>query len=179
MRAGGQRRLARICLRGSGWLLVSASVLLAGVDAHAHAKHVHHRQHQARIADRKHSSTAAVEQSAAMVLLPTARPGLADLSPDLAAVKQALDLIKQGEIRAATEIEKSATNPVARKLIEWALLRRADGVEIQRYVDFHCQPRLAGQSVPAQASGINIVAGWSGRSCCTQINRQRALKPDW
>ena len=110
--------------------------LLASVDAHAHAKHEHHRQHQAQAEGSKHGSSALIKRSATAVPLPTARPALADLSPDLAAAKQALDLIGRGESLAAAAIEKSIANPVARKLVEWALLRRADGVGFQRYDAF-------------------------------------------
>jgi soluble lytic murein transglycosylase len=61
---------------------------------------------------------------------------VADLPPDLAAAKQAIDLIGRGEILAATAIEKSTANPVISKLIEWSLLRRAAGVGFARYDAF-------------------------------------------
>lgn len=135
MRAGAQKWLGRICRRGSGLLLVSAMALLVGVEAHAHAKHQHPRQHQARAERPKRRSTAAVEPSAA-VPVPAVRPVLANLSPDLAAAKQALDLINRGKSLAATDIEGATANPVARKLVEWALLRRADGIGFERYDAF-------------------------------------------
>lgn len=134
--AGAQRWLQRICLHGSGWLLISAITLLASADAQAHFKHHRHYRHQARAEVRKRGSWAAVERHETAVLVPTARPALADLSPDLAAAKQALDLIGRGESLAVTAIEKSTANPVVRKLIEWALLRRADSVSFQRYDTF-------------------------------------------
>jgi soluble lytic murein transglycosylase len=65
-----------------------------------------------------------------------ARPALANLSPDLAATKQALDLIGQGKVLAATALEKSISNPAARKLIEWTVLRQAHGIGFQRYEAF-------------------------------------------
>lgn len=109
---------------------------LASADAHAHARHEHHRQHQARAEGRKHGSIAALGRKATAIPLPAARPALADLPPDLAAAKQAIGLIAQGQMLAATTIEKSIANPVARKLVEWSLLRRADGVGFQRYDAF-------------------------------------------
>jgi soluble lytic murein transglycosylase len=156
VRAGAQRWLTRICLRGAGCFLVSVA-LLVSVDAHphlhahakhadahathaqAHARHGHHRHRQARAEGRKgrkHGAMAAGKQNATAVPLPTARPARADLPPDLAAAKQAIDLIGQGESLAAAAIEKSTANPVARKLIEWALLRRADGVGFAPYDAF-------------------------------------------
>jgi soluble lytic murein transglycosylase len=109
--------------------------LFVCIDAHAHAKHQHHRQHQAKAEGRKHHAVPAVERNTT-VHLPTARPTLADLSPDLAAAKQALDLIDRGESLAARAAEKSIANPATRKLIEWALLRRAEGIGFERYNAF-------------------------------------------
>jgi soluble lytic murein transglycosylase len=59
------------------------------------------------------------------------------LPPTLAAVRQAVELIDSGKFDDATTLEKSVDDMVARRLIEWALLRRADnGVRFQRYADF-------------------------------------------
>jgi soluble lytic murein transglycosylase len=128
--------LARNSFRGFGWLLVSATILLVSVDAQAHAKDHHHRQRQTRADRHKHRLIAVIKQNAKPIPQPTARPGLADLSPDLAAAKQAIDLVIRGEVLAATATEKSIADPVARKLVEWVLLRRAGGVGFQRYDSF-------------------------------------------
>jgi soluble lytic murein transglycosylase len=117
-------------------LLVSVLALPANVNAHAHARHEDHRHHLTRAEGRKDRSAAVIELSATTIPLPMARPTLADLPPDLAAAKQALDVVGRGEVNAATAIETSIANPVAQKLIEWALLRRADGVRYQRYEAF-------------------------------------------
>ncbi len=74
--------------------------------------------------------------SGAETTLPIARPTSTNPTPDLAAAKQALDLIGRGERLAVTAIEKSTADPVVRELIEWALLRRADSVSFQRYDTF-------------------------------------------
>ena len=75
--------------------------------------------------------------SGAEITLPIARPASTNLPPDLTTVKQALDLIGRDKLVEATAIEKSISDPVAKKLIEWALLRRADsGVSFQRYNAF-------------------------------------------
>ncbi|MGA8615441.1 MAG: lytic transglycosylase domain-containing protein [Xanthobacteraceae bacterium] len=75
--------------------------------------------------------------SGAEITLPIARPTSTNLPPDLTTVKQALDLIGRDKLVEATAIEKSTSDPVAKKLVEWALLRRADsGVSFQRYNAF-------------------------------------------
>ncbi len=111
-------------------------ILAPSVDARAHAKHEHHHRHQARAEPHKHRSPTTIQQNALAIPSPTARPALANLSGDLAAAKKAIDLASRGEVSAATAIEKSIADPVARKLVEWTLLRRADGVGFQRYGAF-------------------------------------------
>jgi soluble lytic murein transglycosylase len=69
--------------------------------------------------------------------LPKARPALADLPPELAAVRQAFDLIRKGKFEEATAVQGSIADPVAKKLVEWMLLRRGDSnVGFSRYVAF-------------------------------------------
>jgi hypothetical protein len=59
------------------------------------------------------------------------------LSRDLAAVMQANELVRQGKAQDATALAASIDDPVAAKLVEWALLRRADGAAgFERYVAF-------------------------------------------
>jgi soluble lytic murein transglycosylase len=49
------------------------------------------------------------------------------LSGDLAAVKQALELVRKAKTGEATAIKNSISDPVARKLVEWLILRHPDG----------------------------------------------------
>jgi len=49
------------------------------------------------------------------------------LSGDLAAVKQAIDLMREGKTGEATGIKKSIDDPVARKVVEWLILRHPSG----------------------------------------------------
>jgi soluble lytic murein transglycosylase len=53
-------------------------------------------------------------------------PADLSLTPDLAAVKQAIELIRQHKFSDATTLASSINDPVARKLIEWMLLRDPD-----------------------------------------------------
>ncbi len=56
---------------------------------------------------------------------------------DLAAVKQAVDLIGKNRQDEATAIEGTISDPLARKLVEWAILRSEDGSnDFSRYAAF-------------------------------------------
>jgi soluble lytic murein transglycosylase len=57
---------------------------------------------------------------------------------DLAAVKQALDLVRRGNTDAATVIERNLRDPVAAKVVEWVILRSdADrGMSFERFAAF-------------------------------------------
>ncbi len=48
------------------------------------------------------------------------------LSPDFAATKHAIELIRHGRFNDATTLAASISDPAAQKLIEWALLRNSD-----------------------------------------------------
>ena len=56
---------------------------------------------------------------------------------DLSAVKQALDLVRKNRQDEATAVANSITDPLARKLVEWAILRSEDGSsDFSRYSAF-------------------------------------------
>ena len=100
--------------------------LLSGLDARASPE-------RTKAAQIKHAPPAP-KQNATVVPLPAARPTVADLPPDLKIVKQALELVRGDKLAEATALEKSVSDPVAQKLIEWALLRQTDGgVGSKRY----------------------------------------------
>jgi soluble lytic murein transglycosylase len=48
------------------------------------------------------------------------------LSPDLAATKQAVELVRHRKFSEADTVAATISDPVARKLVEWALLRESD-----------------------------------------------------
>ena len=59
------------------------------------------------------------------------------LSPDLAATKQAIALVRQGRFADATTLAASINDRVAQKVVEWALLRNSDGTAgFDRYAVF-------------------------------------------
>jgi soluble lytic murein transglycosylase len=56
---------------------------------------------------------------------------------DLSAVKQAIELVRKNRQDEATSVESSIVDPVARKLVEWVILRSEDGSsEFARYAAF-------------------------------------------
>lgn len=58
-------------------------------------------------------------------------------SGDLAAVKQAIDLVRKGKTREATALEKTIGDLAAQKLVEWFVLRHPDGeANFGRYATF-------------------------------------------
>ena len=59
------------------------------------------------------------------------------LSGDLAAVKQAIDLLRKAKTGEATVIEKTIGDPAAQKLVEWFILRHPDAeASFGRYAAF-------------------------------------------
>ena len=56
---------------------------------------------------------------------------------DLAAVKQAIDLVRKNRQDEATDVERTITDPLARKLVEWVILHSEDGSnDFARYAAF-------------------------------------------
>jgi peptidoglycan lytic transglycosylase len=64
-------------------------------------------------------------------------PTVATSPLDLTAVKQAIDLVRKNRQDEATNVENSITDPLARKLVEWVILRSEDGSgDFSRYKGF-------------------------------------------
>jgi len=56
---------------------------------------------------------------------------------DLTAVKQAIDLVRKNRQGEATDMERTISDPVARKLVEWVILHSEDGSsDFARYAAF-------------------------------------------
>ena len=155
VRAAGQQRLTRTRRRVVLWLLVSAMAALGTADAFAGPRLKHVPAHRSKVAEANHHNhrsapdakrTAAARQSertraAPMIVpsipLPIPRPAAASLPPDLAATKQAIELVRQGKPSDVTLIETSIGDPVAQKLVEWTLLRHPESeVRFERYTAF-------------------------------------------
>ncbi len=155
MRAPGGRWLGRTRGCALVWLLSLATVALGTADALAAPRHKQVPVHRSKVAEAKqhrHRSVPDAKRSAAarqsernraahMVVpnipLPVARPAAASLPPDLAATKQAIELVREGKPTEATLIAKSIGDPVAQKLVEWSLLRHPESeVRLERYEAF-------------------------------------------
>lgn len=65
-----------------------------------------------------------------------AMPATTASAEDIAAVKKAADLIRSGKTDEATKVEKSISDPLAHKLVEWLILRGDDGAGFDRYAAF-------------------------------------------
>ena len=142
------------------WLLASAVAALGTDEAWPAARHHHapthlkhaqvHRSKAAEARHYKHGSKhskryARLRQSkrhhvaratVPSVSSPVERPA-ASLPPGLAAVKQALELVRLHKAREATALATSFGDPVAQKLVEWALLRHAESeARFERYATF-------------------------------------------
>ncbi len=155
VRAAGQQRLTRPRRRAVVWLLALAVAALGTADALAAPRHKHVPAHRSKAAEaerHKHGSAPDAKRSAAArksvrnrtaravvpsIPLPSPRPAAASLPPDLAATKQAIELVRQGKPGDATLIATSIGDPVAQKLVEWTLLRHPESeVRLERYEAF-------------------------------------------
>jgi len=69
---------------------------------------------------------------------PLAPATTASTSPlDIAAAKQAIELVRKNRQDEATGVEAQITDPLARKLVEWVILRSEDGThDFSRYAAF-------------------------------------------
>ena len=155
VRAAGRQRLTLPRRSAVVWLLASAVAALGSADALAASPHKHVLAHQIKAAEvkqHKHRSASDAKRSGAAqksvrnrtvravvpsIPLPIARPAAASLPPDLAATKQAIELVRQGKASEATELAVSIGNPAAQKLVEWTLLRHPESeVKFERYTAF-------------------------------------------
>jgi soluble lytic murein transglycosylase len=150
-----QPRPGRIMNRAAVWLLALAIVVLVAphVGAAASHKHVpaqprkaartdHHKGGPAPQTKRGGTARQSQHKGAHPIPLPIDRPAAADapvvvLPPELAATKQAIDLVRQRRIGEATALAASTGDPLAQKLVEWMLLRRPDSeAGLERYSVF-------------------------------------------
>jgi soluble lytic murein transglycosylase len=100
------------------WLLASALAAVGTPDASARHKHVsQHRKKAVEVEQHKHRIDSAVESTT-------------PLPPDVAAAKQAIELVRRHKSNDATMLAASSGDPVVKKLVEWALLRRFDTAKL-------------------------------------------------
>jgi soluble lytic murein transglycosylase len=96
-------------------LLASALAVLGTVDALSTARHKHRSPHPKKAVEAEQHKHR-VEKSAVESTTP--------LPPDLAATKQAIELVRRHKTKEATTLAAGSGDPVVAKLVEWALLHR-------------------------------------------------------
>jgi soluble lytic murein transglycosylase len=71
-------------------------------------------------------------------VVPLAVATTASTSPlDITAIKQAIELVRKGHADEASDIERTISDPLGRKLVEWIILRSDDStVDFSRYAAF-------------------------------------------
>jgi len=138
-------------LRPLSCLLTLAALALCSTDAAARASHkAHHDKRSHEATGARHHNSAGLKKDrhakhvraerrkttrSSDVLSPVA--DTPPLSGDLAAVKNAIDLTRKAKISEATAIEETITDPAARQLVEWFILRHAEGdTNFRRYAAF-------------------------------------------
>jgi soluble lytic murein transglycosylase len=106
--------------------------------ADAGHKHAGHKRHAAHKKGRHAAHVAAARRkSARSTDAPAPAATTAPLSGDLAAVRQAIDLVRKAKTGEATAIGKTIGDPAAQKLVEWFILRHPDGeANFNRFASF-------------------------------------------
>lgn len=116
---------------------------------HEAASEKEHHKHEAASEKKHHKHEAAPETKRVdhvvgpRTLLPSDEPAAENsapdppLAPDMAATKQAIDLVRQRKFGDAAALAASIGDPLAQKVVEWALLREPDNAAgFERYTAF-------------------------------------------
>ena len=137
--------------RSLSCFLSLAVLAVFATDAAARGSQKHHpskkARHEAGVRHHRHAESkknghaahaASAQRGATLSGEPSRQSAAASpLSGDLAAVKDAIDLARKGKISEAIAIEKAISDPAARKLVEWFILRHPDAdATFSRYAAF-------------------------------------------
>jgi soluble lytic murein transglycosylase len=97
----------------------------------------HHRHAALKKARHAKHIVAAQRKSTHSSDAPPSGAEAAPLSGDLAGVKNAIDLARKAKTSEATAVQKTIGDPVARKLVEWFILRHSEAdAKVNRYAAF-------------------------------------------
>src|SRR6516225_6455508 len=146
---------------------------------HRAATNASHRHKAAKADSHKHQSQTEAKHSerapGPRVLLPSNSTSMGDLppapqlSPDLAAVKQAIRLVRQHKFNEATTLAASINDPAAQKLVEWSYLRDPESpAGFDRYNAF-LQTNAAWSSMPLRRRAEATL--WQERRDATTVLR--------
>ncbi len=140
---GGDARSHRKGLRRKRALVsvfASISIVLGGSAAYSAPAHKHIHPHRSGAAKSQHHQKPKRIEHAVGPRLPLHAAGAEtapELAPELTTIKQALALVRQRKFGEAKTLAISIGDPVAQKLVEWALLRHPDNlVGFDRYESF-------------------------------------------
>jgi soluble lytic murein transglycosylase len=133
------------------------------------------RKHHAAHKKSKHAATArrkSAESIDASAPAATATP----LTGDLAAVRQAIDLVRKSKTGEATAIGKTIGDPAAQKLVEWFILRHPDGeANFNRFAAFIADnPHWPSMSLFRRRAEVRL---WQERSDAATVRRFIAGQP--
>ena len=130
------------------WLLASAMAALGTAEASSTPGHKDVPPHRSKAAKTEHHKLGSLPKAkhserAVGPRIRLSQPTADNLAPapqlsrDLAATKQAIELVRQRKFSDATTFAGSISDPVAQKLVEWAFLRNSDGTAgFDRYASF-------------------------------------------
>jgi soluble lytic murein transglycosylase len=122
------------------WLLTVGLAALGTGDALSASRHKDiraHRSKSAAAAGHKRGMALDAKRHTTPSQSDESHEAVTSLPPDLDAAKQAIALIRKSKWKEATALAASISDPVAQKLIEWALLRSSDSpAGFERYVAF-------------------------------------------
>ena len=122
------------------WLFAFSSAALGTGDALSASRHKDiraHRSKSAAAAAHMRGKTLDAERHTAPSESEKSQQAVTILPPDLDAAKQAIALIRKSKWKDAAALAASVSDPVAKKQIEWALLRSSDSpAGFERYVVF-------------------------------------------
>src|SRR5258707_2964938 len=124
---------------------------------HQAAQKTHKKSKHAAAARRKSAKSTDTSDTSAPAA--TAAP----LTGDLAAVRQAIDLVRKGKTGEATTVGKTIADPAAQKLVEWFILRHPDGeANFNRFAAFIADnPHWPSTALFRRRAEVRL---WQGRS---------------
>ena len=135
------------------------------------------RKHQAAHKKARHASTAAAARRKSTKSTDAAPAATAaPLTGDLAAVRQAIDLVRKGKTGEATAIGKTIADPAAQKLVEWFILRHPDGeANFNRFAAFIADnPHWPSMALFRRRAEVRL---WQERSDTATVRRFIAGQP--
>ena len=136
------------------------------------------RKYQAAHKKAKHAANtaAARRKSTKSTDAPAPAATAAPLTGDLAAVRQAIDLVRKGKTGEATAIGKTIADPAAQKLVEWFILRHPDGeASFNRFAAFIADnPHWPSMALFRRRAEVRL---WQERSDTATVRRFIAGQP--